>query len=180
VLRLFLFPLLSTWVRIWAIWGVGSASLVTALESCTSPVAPSGWECPRKKATDTQLQDQMISWPLVQKEEPQSVAAVGFNWEGWLFNLIFAHSNYLITVRISNWSGLHKSGLFLGQFLEWMSSAYHFIHTWTGIRLQFLIFWKEKVNLLLIVGRHNFISFCLTASIMSCQWVNPVMLQVGL
>jgi hypothetical protein len=44
---------------------------------------------------------------------------------GQLLNLIFAHSNYLITVRISNWSGLHKSGLFLGQFLEWMSSAYH-------------------------------------------------------
>jgi hypothetical protein len=44
---------------------------------------------------------------------------------GQLLNLIFAHSNYLITVRTSNWSGLHKSGLFLGQFLEWMSSAYH-------------------------------------------------------
>jgi hypothetical protein len=43
---------------------------------------------------------------------------------GQLLNLIFAHSNYLITVT-SNRSGLHKSGLFLGQFLEWMSSAYH-------------------------------------------------------
>jgi len=59
-------------------------AMVTAIESCTSPLATSGWECPRKKATETQLQDQMISWPLVQKEEPQSVATVGFNWEGWL------------------------------------------------------------------------------------------------
>jgi hypothetical protein len=60
-------------------------AMVTAIESCTSPLAASGWECPRKEATETQLQDQMISWPLVQKSLRVLQRLVStFNWEGWL------------------------------------------------------------------------------------------------